>query len=579
MTYDRHAPLRRPGLAALRLVGPLVLATSVVACGPGGGGGDQCTGILAGELVITEIFADAAAPPGGSGADDGREWFEIFNASTRTIDLEGVTLVHTRPDGSRQKVHVMDPLTIPAGSYAVLGNVLPEFVTDHLDYGYANELGDLFNTNGGALTIRCGGEVIDRALYDAVASGRSTGFDGGIFPDYTANDDLTLWCTTPNDPDFEFAPNNFGTPGGGNYDCITITSGMCDDGTGLRPTMSPVAGDLVITEVHPSPSGDDAVQEWFEAYAVNGFDLNGVGLDRAGDNLNPNVITGEPCLTVAAGTYLVFARSRDPELNGALPRVDGLFRFSLVGTGDVRILDPAGGVLDAVTWTGATNNVSRQLDPDFFDVTGNDDEATWCNSTLAWAGGDRGSPGAANEECLILPPPGRCIDPDTQLERDIVEPGDGQLVITEWMPNPSLVTDANGEWFEVRATAAIDLNGLQAGAASLGASPIVVSVACVELAAGDRALLARKSDPEVNGMLPPVDGTFSFSLANTSGQLRIGVGDVELDVVAWTSSVAARSIQIDDAGRQCNAPAGTGAYNGTDVGTPDEPEDVACPAP
>jgi len=67
----------------------------------------------------------------------------------------------------------------------------------------------------------------------------------------------------------------------------------------------------------------------------------------------------------SAGTYLVFARSRDAATNGGLPdaAIAGTFRFSLVaGTeaapGDVRVL-AGGGVVDAVTWTGASDGAAR----------------------------------------------------------------------------------------------------------------------------------------------------------------------------------------------------------------------------
>ena len=56
--------------------------------------------LLAGDLVITEVFADYKAPTGGTGADEGKEWFEIYNASDRPIELTGLTIVHSRPDGS-----------------------------------------------------------------------------------------------------------------------------------------------------------------------------------------------------------------------------------------------------------------------------------------------------------------------------------------------------------------------------------------------------------------------------------------------------------------------------------------------
>ncbi len=269
----------------------LILALLVAACGPGDDDGGACGEILPGDIVVTEIFADYDAPTGGSGADAGKEWFEIYNASTRAIDLDGVTITHERPDGSRSNSHTMRSFTLASGEYAVLGSVGDEFVVGFLDYGYADDLGDLFNTDGGVIRLSCGDTEIDEATYDEVTPGRSTGFDGGVTPDFTANDSLANWCLTPNEDSFTFEDSNFGTPGDANFDCMVVTPGQCMDGATARATIPAAAGDLVITEVHANPSGDDGLQEWIEVYAINAVDLNGTKIDRAGDTANP--LSGE----------------------------------------------------------------------------------------------------------------------------------------------------------------------------------------------------------------------------------------------------------------------------------------------
>src|SRR4051794_9111526 len=130
-----------------------LLILPVAACGPGGGGSDKCADIGAGDLVISEIFADYGAPAGSSGADDGKEWFEIYNASDAPIDLEGLTITHSKPDDTMAHQHDMASLTIAAGDYAVLADVDPQFVTGFIDYGYGPDLGSFFNTNGGKIVI------------------------------------------------------------------------------------------------------------------------------------------------------------------------------------------------------------------------------------------------------------------------------------------------------------------------------------------------------------------------------------------------------------------------------------------
>ena len=86
----------------LVLAGTAGLRSLVVACSPSSNKGDGCEDeLVAGDLVITEVFADSKAPPGGAGTDEGKEWFEIYNAADRPLELEGMTIVHSRPDGAQ----------------------------------------------------------------------------------------------------------------------------------------------------------------------------------------------------------------------------------------------------------------------------------------------------------------------------------------------------------------------------------------------------------------------------------------------------------------------------------------------
>ncbi len=160
-----------------------------------------------------------------------------------------------------------------------------------------------------------------------------------------------------------------------------------------------------------------------------------------------------------------------------------------------------------------------------------------------------------------------CFDVGLGASRPTVSPAPGQILISEWMPNPMVAPDASGEWFEVVALVPIDLNGLQAGTTSLNAAPVIPAGGnCIHLEAGDFGLLARSSAD--NGGLPAVDGIFPFGLVSASGTLQIGLSDLPLHTRTWASSTEARSIMIDSDGSQCTAPAGVTAYNGTDVGTP-----------
>jgi len=526
----------------------------VTACGPSETAEGNCQdNLVPGDLVVTEVFADFAAPIGGTGADEGKEWFEIYNASDRPVELKGLTITHSRANAENAKSHVMEAVTIAPGQYFTLGNATPDLVPAYIDYGYSADLGDMFNSDGGKLTLSCGGTEVDSTLYEAVKSGRSRQLTGGTFPDYTLNDDLANWCEAA---DAEFESANFGTPGSDN-DCTPVIIGQCNDGGTSREAVSPVAGDLIITEVMPNPAAvADGEGEWFEAKVLRDVDLNGVGLDRAGDSSNPNVITSADCIRVTAGTTALFAQNADTAMNGGLPagEVRATFTFALVdGTaaapGDVQIVVGTT-VIDAISWTSTRSGRSHALDPDLVDPIANDMQTNFCDGATAYGLGDLGTPNADNEQCLILPPAGMCDDGGTI--RAIVKPAVGQLVISEVMPNPKIETPAGQEWFEITNTGAtaFDMNELGLDQAAGTRAPDVVQTAnCISVPPAGFALFARSTDPLANAGLVGVDATFGFAMSNSGGDLQVVDGVTVLDSVTWGSVAAAihdgKSIQLD----------------------------------
>jgi len=528
-------------------------AALVTACGPQLPSSNGCkVKLLPGDLVITEVFADFKAVEGGAGTDMGKEWFEIYNAKGQPIDLAGLTITHSRPDGSRPNTHTISQGLLMPGQFFTLGNAARGSLPPYVDYGYGTDLGDLFNTDGGKLALSCGDSEVDSALYSDIKQGHSRELTGAQAPDYTLNDDQANWCQANGS---EFEAGNFGTPGSDN-DCRPIVTSQCNERGTMRDAVAPAPGDLVITEVMPSPAKvADATGEWFEARVMNDVDLNGVGLDRAGDTSPPDVITGTDCIHVAAGSYVVFAKSADMTMNGGIPAssIFGTFKFALIaGTtkapGDVAIVAGTT-VVDAVTWTKSANGASLQLDPDLIDPIANDTESNFCNAMVAYGAGDLGTPGAANSQCPALPPAGMCDDGGTL--RRIVKPAAGQLVISEVLANPANVTgatDATRERFEVAntGTAAFDLNELSVGRIGTAGTP-VQSARCISVQAKGFAVFARSNDPAVNSMLPTVNATFSFGLVDTSGDLQISDGTTVLDAVRWTSVTSGVSRQLDPA--------------------------------
>jgi len=553
-----------------------VLLLVVLGCRPPSSS-TACKDTLApGDLVITEVFPQPAA--------GGAEWFEIYNAAERPVELEGLTITHSRPDGSSPKTHVMAEITIAPEQYFTLGNAPADQTPPYVDYGYDADLGGFFNTGGGKLVIACGDTQIDEADYDDVKAGHSRELTAAQPPDFTVNDDQQNWCQSD---DTEFVSGNFGTPGQDN-DCTPLIAGQCNDNGAMRAVVAPATGDLVITELMPSPSRvPDAVGEWFEAEAIHDVDLNGVGLDRAGDSAQPDVIASTDCVHAAAGTYLVFARSFDQTMNGGLPMVSGTFSFAMVAgsagsPGDVQLLSGAT-VIDSVTYTQSTNGTSLQLDPGRIDPIANDNESNFCNAVSNYGLGDLGTPGAPNATCVFLPPPGMCNDGGTV--RAIIKPVTGQLVISEIMPNPKV--EPAQEWFEIvnTGTTAFDLNELGLDRAGDTRQPDVIHAAdCKPVAAGAFALFARSNDPAANGMLPDVDATFGFTMPNTGGDVQVLDGTTVLDAVTWAHSTDGVSSQVSpdhltttDNDTATNFCPGTTPYgDGTNLGTP-KAANPACP--
>lgn len=519
----------------------------MVACGPSSKGEGCADDILAGDLVITEVFADFKAPPGGAGTDEGKEWFEIYNAGDRPIELEGMTIVHSRPDGSRENLHIMDKVTIAPEQYLTLGNSVPDLLPAYIDYGYSADLGDLFNSDGGKLALRCGDSEIDSATYDGVVSGRSRQLTAQQPPDYTLNDAQVNWCEATAG---EFETANFGTPGS-ESDCTPVIVGQCNDGAGMRDVVTPAAGELVITELMPNPFGSadiDVGKEWFEVKAMADVDLNGLGIDRLNTTTTPDVIESPDCIRVTAGSYVVFARSFDPGVNGMLPSGAVLATFSktsLVQTaGDLQLISN-GTQIDAITWTGSREGASIGLDPDLTDTASNDSPSNFCDGTTAYnTDSDKGTPGAENGQCTILPPPGMCDDNGTL--RAIVKPTPGALVINEFMTLPGNIdgtaSDNTKEFIELVNTGPtpFDINDLTVKATT--SSSQIKIPECKSIAPAGFALIAHSADPASNGGLPEVDATFPNAI-NLGSAISILDGMVALDEVL-TISGASRGLSF-----------------------------------
>lgn len=238
--------------------------------------------------------------------------------------------------------------------------------------------------------------------------------------------------------------------------------------------------ELVITEVMQNPQVTyDSLGEWFEVYnpynrsiRLNGWIIGDLGFDQ-------HVIDSDRDLVIESGGYLVLGNNPDTATNGGV-ELDYSYgqAVQLFNSSDAVILQrPRGAVAARVAWDDGVsfpdpNGESMAL-RNFWD----DDEiaSNWCVSTAQYGAGDLGSPGEPND----------CTAP-------------ASLKITEIMQNPNAVSDSVGEWFEVTnlGSGPVDLAGWTIRDDDVDRHVITASV---PLGAGERVVLGRNADRDVNG--------------------------------------------------------------------------------
>ncbi len=168
---------------------------------------------------------------------------------------------------------------------------------------------------------------------------------------------------------------------------------------------APEAGDVVITELMINPSvAEQRRLEWVEVYVASGPVLLGGTHFENAEGLGFDI---DREIVAQTGTYLLFAATADPGVNGGLDQVDYAYGRPLIlrnADDEIAITNPDGDLVDVVGWgpgwprpAGAAIQLDGALDPGAAD---NADAANWCAATEAY--GDRGllgTPKAANTAC------------------------------------------------------------------------------------------------------------------------------------------------------------------------------------
>lgn len=504
-------------------------------------GSDERCDAIPGDLVFSELMVDPL------GADENKEWIEIFNASSRGIVLEGLVLERFSRtanetgsfDDVSKAVHALKtPRILTSGDYFVMGDA--DAVVDPLDYSYdeRDETGRRLGASFGALPktpsgliLKCGGKEIDRVVWGDEArplppSGVAFSLNGQTTPDSVLNDEHSRWCAATESYDDE---GNLGTPGSPNLPCGVTT---CRDEVGSRETVPPGVDTLIISEIYADPSGADSGKEWLElvSRSTSSMDLNQVVVKVTKTDTGSTStfsLESDDCLNLDAESRLVLGASNDLALNGGVTVdvvVDG---FSLYNGSEllIELLH-----LDAVIHSAIIPASEEAASWSLVEVAAED--AEWCLSRANGFFEGAGTPGVGNT-CGAT-----CYDVASDTWRVTRDAGEGDLLITEVLANPQ-GTDTGKEFVEIynRSANEFDLNGiaLTSVANEEDATPKTVVVGgqnCISLAADGYAVLASELDSALNGGLTDVVLTEGLTLLNSKPLLLTLSGIETIDQAA-----------------------------------------------
>lgn len=509
-------------------------------------------------LILTEVMS---APD--AGADF--EWLEIYNGSGEPMAIDGLQIVR---EGSETEIFGSG-IELQPGAYAVLARgEEPDVPSDYIYEGLT------LTDSEATLCLNCGGQIIDCIEYGNTDRGVAWSLDPmNLDPD--SNDEMNAWCPATS----ELPNGDLGTPGQENSACPIVLS--CPDNA-----------ELAVTEVLPNVAGDEE-GEFIEIvnYGDTAVPLNCIrAVDgtsmRALKDCEGELLPGELLAMVRDitwhedGEYLACQVPSITLTNGGERWGVGLE----TSTGDeveINVLD-----CDADDCTYA-EGVSTQVDPRSYGAV---DPAFWCTSDDSWEG-QLASPGWENALCDLpedVDGDGFFSTEDCDDDDNTVYPGaadsfgdgvdqncdgvdgtavllssltEGDLLLTELMPNPAAVSDSAGEWVEIYNTTAdpISLDGLS--------EPCEIAEP-VAIAPGEHLVLIKNADSGANG---GIEGAVqcNISLTNSAGTKRVSGQGVTTDTVDYGTPKSGKSIQRGYSGGYSDSLCDSSiAYGSGDLGTP-----------
>jgi hypothetical protein len=296
-----------------------------------GGSAPACdAAAVADGLVINEFVPDP------DGTDTGNEWVELYNGTSRTLDIAGWKVVGgTSSFGDLAIVPAGTKLS--AGQYLLLGGTM----VAARDLELTGSLGNASSNADAVRLVDCIGAPVDTVVYGAPNSDMFVD-DGGVTATSLAPKPVSgaSLARKTNGGDTDRSADDF-----------QVQTTLTPKGANPTPLVCE-QGDLVINELLPDPDGTDTGQEWVEVYNRGGaaVSLAGWSLDATGTSFSGGVTL--PDVDVPAGGYALLGQS-------GVTAADAVLTFTLGNASSnadgVRLVDCKGVVVDTVVY-GSPNS-------------------------------------------------------------------------------------------------------------------------------------------------------------------------------------------------------------------------------
>jgi Lamin Tail Domain len=219
-------------------------------------------------------------------------------------------------------------------------------------------------------------------------------------------------ATTDDVPEGGSPDAPFTSDGGGGGDGGAVEDGgvPVEEGGG-GPATKAGPGDVVISEIMYDPSGTEPDGEWIEIYNTTSSPklLGGLTLE---DNASPShttTIAASANVEVPAKGYLLLVNSRSAAAANGLPGASSAYEYFTAPTGPLLANSAAASIalrsgattLCEIGFGGFSFGLpaggGASIELKTLTAAASSSKASWCIATNAWASGDKGTPGKAND--------------------------------------------------------------------------------------------------------------------------------------------------------------------------------------